>query len=194
VIIIIDGYNVLKQKSREKFISESERNQFVRKLSAYKRKKQHAIIAVFDGGESSWPTWTEKNDIKIVYSGSALTADDVIHEYIVENKHKELLLVSSDRQLCLWASKHGIPAIDSSIFFDILQEALRGLKKLKRQKDSLVKMTEAEDAHLDMLMQESSAMIPEKDDSQALSESSYRWKDQRCSKIDRILRKKIDKL
>lgn len=78
MIIIVDGYNVLRGVLDGREASEQARNQFLAQLGRYARRKKHKIILIFDGGSSPMPEKTEQHGINLVYSGYIDTADDLI--------------------------------------------------------------------------------------------------------------------
>src|SRR3970282_2010442 len=99
MIIIIDGYNVIKQLYGEHYVDERQRNRFIHMLSSYGLRKKHKIVVVFDGGSHLWPSQEVVAKVKVIYSGAKETADEVIMNYIDNHLTKELLLVSSDNEL-----------------------------------------------------------------------------------------------
>ena len=72
MILVIDGYNLLKQIFPGiKESLEKQRLQFIRQLSYYKSKKTDIkdIVVVFDAGPSSHATREVRSGIVVVYSG-----------------------------------------------------------------------------------------------------------------------------
>jgi predicted RNA-binding protein with PIN domain len=92
MIIVIDGYNVLKQLSLGRHISEQERRQFVHMLSSYRNRKKHSIMLFFDGGPSTWPSKEVIAKVTVIYSGAKKTADAVIMKYMKEHSTKRAAL------------------------------------------------------------------------------------------------------
>ncbi len=62
MIILIDGYNVLKQVYPSTQISEAQRQQFINQLRSYGKIKQHKVVLVFDAGPFDRPT---KNILRV---------------------------------------------------------------------------------------------------------------------------------
>jgi predicted RNA-binding protein with PIN domain len=193
VIILVDGYNVLKQIKDGQEISEQQRSSFIKQLASYKKLRSHKkIIIVFDGGPDQWPSQEKIRGVIVVYAGALRTADDYIHSYIQENKAKaaNMLLVSSDRQLCIWASDYDVASVDSWEFYRIVQQALKPLTVVKGQA-RVVKITENSSAELDKLMQESTKHLVFKQEDWSQKKLNMQKK---LSKRERILLKKVKKL
>ena len=124
MIIIVDGYNVIKQALEKIKITPQERKRFIHLLSRYVRRKGHEIILVFDGGDSLYPYEEEEHGIKIVYSGYRLCADKVICEFLNKYKGYETVLVSSDRELKSFAKRKEIEAVTALFFYNKIKSIL----------------------------------------------------------------------
>lgn len=194
MIIVIDGYNVLKQLiSRD--VTDAERKQFIAQLGKYARYKKHKIILVFDGGPYEWPHKERISGIKVIYSGIHESADDYIMRYLDDHRSRDLLLVSSDHELNVWSSRLEIPSMDSSDFYGLLQEALRvDVSDQEALGGEVVKITDQE-SELDEIMQEASKVVPIKAEDVVASVKHDRSSPARKqSKKDRKLMKKLKKL
>ncbi len=154
MILLIDAYNVLKQVGRSQNIDEADRNKFVKQLVLYSQKKRHKVVLVFDGGADDAPYREKVKNVYVVYSGYSQTADDYIKQYILDNKNKDILLVSYDRELRNFASKYSIDSIGSHEFYGIMIAALR-VKNVDGTKISknIIKTSQASNDELDQLMQ-----------------------------------------
>lgn len=158
MILLIDGYNLLKQVSRETFISEFSRNKFLTQLCAYAKQKRHEVVIVFDGGNLNHPYQESINGIKVIYSGYKLSADDVIKEYLSERKGLNILLITSDRELRSFAISCKIDSIKATEFYEFMHLKDQGPTSAKIDK-VLYKTTKLEDLSIDNLMEESSRKI-----------------------------------
>jgi len=174
------------------YIEDKLRQQLIYQLAAYQKKRGHSIILVFDGGTTSWPAQEKNCGVCVVYPGFKKTADEYIKNYITEFHGQDLLLVSSDRELNLWANKYDIVSLDSISFFKILNDTLTGKTTSKQKKTCTVKTTSTEDPFLDALMQDSTKHIPLKDEDRPYTTRTKQGKE--IPKIERILRKKLEKL
>lgn len=123
MIIIVDGYNVLKQTLGNKLISSRERAQYITHLQHYSRKKKHTFIVVFDGGEHIMPSKEITGNVTVVYAGAQINADTWIINYIRTQNPSSLLLVSSDRTLVHQAQEYNVVSIGSYDFHTIVQES-----------------------------------------------------------------------
>lgn len=191
--IIIDGYNLLKQILPHIMVSSRERNHFIARLNVYAKHKGHNIICVFDGGDRERPTSDRIGKVTVVYSGYQLSADAYIKEYVAKRKAYDILLVSSDRELCVWAARYDIPSLDVHHFNTALLQGTN-LNRQNAPEQQLVKVSEVQSQELDALMEEAAKQMVIKSE-----ESDYRHKNRSSpsytpSKKERALLKKIKKL
>jgi len=119
--LIIDGYNLLyadRLKSRTNAAElQQGREQLIRKLSAYRRRKEEPVTIVFDGWQSGWSA--EHKDvhggIEIVFSQRGERADDLIKR-MVRDEGSGVLVVSSDREIARYAERMRVPVLSSEQF------------------------------------------------------------------------------
>lgn len=192
MIILIDGYNLLKQRDSGSYIEDSTRNQLIRQLGAYHKRRRHDIVLVFDGGIYPWPVQEAKSEILVLYAGYGKSADDYIKDYIAEHHKEELLLVSSDRELALWASKYDVASMNSLPFYGMIINTLAHEDKHKQKPGAAIKTTTTEDPLVDALMADSTADVVLKEEDYVRRVARSQVKSE--SKIERLLRKKIEKL
>ena len=93
MILLIDGYNLIKNVLGVSSITSKDKSDFIRKLDSYAKQKNHKVILVFDGGGYSFPFTEKIGLVKVIYSGYKQSADDFIKNYIKENKNQNLLLL-----------------------------------------------------------------------------------------------------
>jgi predicted RNA-binding protein with PIN domain len=213
VIIIIDGYNLLKQvfpKVRGRL--DKQRQQFIKMLGHYKFKKGNEIkeiIVVFDGGEWGRATREIRQGIVVVFSGQKSSADDWIYDYAQRHKNKEILLITKDRELIDKCKKYGIDAISVYDFYDIIENTLLGEieSELCRGGSGSIRKYESSDDFfdeddnygqidsqaLDLLMEQASFDFDKKEED---DEPRHRrkGKSKTLSKKEKKLYKKIKKL
>ena len=190
MILVIDGYNLLKHIDPYREVSEHERTVFLHMLKRYARRKKHKLVVVFDGGPFEWPHRETVGGATVIYSGRRETADEVIMHYVKDHKAKDLLLVSSDHELNLFASKHGIVSIGSDDFYRLVQDALE--KSGTQDEDASVTFDEHE-TDIDAVMEQASKIVPRKQEDMEPSRISGPAV-HRPSKKDRLLLKKLKKL
>ena len=84
MILVIDGYNVLKKQLGTVYASENQREQFIKKLCRYAHKKTYHTKLIFDGGMSLSPETfnPSSSKMKVLYVGKNKSADDYIKGYL----------------------------------------------------------------------------------------------------------------
>jgi len=120
--IIIDGYNLIRQSDSlrrvERLSLEAGRDELIRRVAAYRRSRGHRVTVVFDG----WMTGPAREErhrrdsVHIIYSGRGETADEVIGRMARAERGREIVVVSSDREVAEGAMKAGGVAISSPEF------------------------------------------------------------------------------
>jgi len=194
MVLLIDGYNVLKQVFYDRKVGRQERKDFIAQLGAYGKKKQHKVVLVFDGGPYE-RDWQEKvAGVYVIYSGTLESADDYIKRYLKKNKELDLLLISSDRELRSAAARCGIESMRSHEFYKAVQDALKsGAGKTAKESD-IVKLSEDQDLELDELMREGSKKVQSKVEDFVGHKKSRKSKAHRPKKKERKKLKKLKKL
>ncbi len=188
--IIIDGYNLLKQALGRKIITDKERRWFHTRAADYARKKGHTLIIIYDGGTSSRPEIEREGQLTTVYSGYKLTADDVIKSYIDEGALRDLLIVTTDRQLNAYASRANIPSIDSLDFYAFMQERKASALGYKKAAGAAHKLhTDEASTELDVLMQEAASVLMYKEE-----ELKEKHAHKKVSKKERLIEVILKKL
>lgn len=130
MIILIDGYNLLKQVYLGfKGKLEKQRDNFIKELGYYKNKKSGGvkdIIIVFDGGLPDRATREIKNNIVVIFSGQKESADDWIFNYVEKHKQEEFLLISNDRDLISRCKKvcYNIDSLEVLAFYDLVETVI----------------------------------------------------------------------
>ncbi len=192
--IIIDGYNLLKQREPREYITENQREKLIKLAWIYSLKKDHTMVIAFDGGPMPKPSREVHDGVTVLYAGWQLTADDIIKEYIEEHVSKEILLVSSDAELNKFASHRGITSVDSLAFWEIMEDTLKKEhEKGLSAPSTAVKTTSRQNELIDELMQEATATVIDKDRGVQRAKQRLRAA-HRGSKAERLLKKKLSKL
>ncbi len=122
--ILIDGYNLLHQlKFKTKNFSD-KRERLIYLLEEFKKINNVDITVIFDGKnqESQIRGFENKNGVKIIYSASGETADDVIIDILkkIKEKPKNYAVVTSDNKIINFAYENSIRIITSENFADYL--------------------------------------------------------------------------
>lgn len=188
MIIVIDGYNLL-HAAFEHTLDEHARDRLIKLFNQYVRIKNHQIVLVFDAGPFYWSSAQQEGRVEVIFSGQNQSADQYIKQYLSDYRSKDILLVSSDRDICYTADTYNIPSIGSAEFYKIIQQSLEQKKQKKIIDKTIVKLTENSNELLDQLMMES----PDPLLSQELSEIEGLI-GKKESKKDRKLWQKIKKL
>lgn len=194
MIIVIDGYNVLKQALSKVEIPSTAKDHFIKQLSQYAKKKGHAIVIVFDGGSTERPDKERIEGISVVHSGFGESADDWIKRYMQQHKGHDLLLVSTDRELGTCVKRIGITCIDAMDFYRLLQESFLSHNKSAVMQGNLIKTADREIPELDELMKESSRIVHAKLDDIITSNKMRKSASHMVSKKEREMLKKLKKL
>lgn len=203
MIIVIDGYNLLKQifplsNSAVKNDIEKVRTQFIQKLSSYRDKKDHEIILVFDGGSLPRATREIIMGIVVIFSGYKTSADEWILDFFERKQPNEFLLVSNDRKLIDSSKKFGADSIDVFSFYKLLISSIGQpvLANVKSQTSSTVKKFSDEDekewSAYDYLIAQSDVKSYHKDDLD--DAKAPRKSSSAASKKEKSIVRKIKKL
>jgi uncharacterized protein len=121
MLLAIDGYNFIKQSPELRRLEQVElrkaREGLVERLAQYKRMKGHAITVVFDGGPqgTGGGHGEHSRGIQVIFSKPGEKADDVLKRLAAE-KRGGVTVVTSDRDVALFAEKKGATAIPVSDF------------------------------------------------------------------------------
>lgn len=194
MIIVIDGYNVLKQALHKTDISESAKDNFIDQLGKYGKKKGHVVLVVFDGGSTERPYRERVSGITVIHSGFGESADDWIKKYMHQHKGHDLLLVSTDRELGSAVRRLGVSCIDAMDFYGLLQQFHGDRIQVKFGKSEIVKTAEHELPELDALMHQASRVVHSKLDDMIEKKDSRSSAAHMPSKKEREMLKKLKKL
>lgn len=129
--IIVDGYNLIRQsdafRHSERKSLEEGRNALIRSLAGYRKLRGHRMTVVFDGWVGGSPT--EERDlaygVEIIYSRLGEKADEVIKRLLGKGS-EEILVVTSDREIAVFATRRGKTAIASAAFDALLEQSAEG--------------------------------------------------------------------
>ncbi|MFH2076860.1 MAG: NYN domain-containing protein [Pseudomonadota bacterium] len=129
--IIVDGYNLIRQsdvlRRYERISLEEGRRALVLNLARYRKMRGHRITVVFDGWEGGSPT--EERDraggVEIIYSRLGEKADEVIKR-LLQTASEEIMVVTSDREIAVFAERRGKTAIASPAFAERLDRIAAG--------------------------------------------------------------------
>lgn len=163
MIFIIDAYNVLKQVEKSNYLDENTLEKFIKKIMNFVDKNHHKIELVFDGQDFLSKNMSNKH-VNIKFSGFKYSADDYILNFIEQNRSNNIVVVSSDRVIKLFAKKINIKTIDSLVFYDYLLQSIKSDNKINiiKSNDKIKKII-LEKSDLDNLMEAACKKILIKD-------------------------------
>lgn len=128
MILLIDGYNVLKQAfPGSKNVLDKQRAAFINQLAYYKLKKVATItdiVVVFDAGPLLHATREIRGGVVVIFSGQKSSADDWIAQYAEKHRNKDILLISSDRKLGDVCQRYGVKTMPAQEFYAIVRDVL----------------------------------------------------------------------
>ncbi|KKP29908.1 MAG: hypothetical protein UR12_C0001G0043 [candidate division TM6 bacterium GW2011_GWF2_30_66] len=199
MILLIDGYNVVKQALMKNDVSDKERDIFIAQLGKYCKIKGHKARLVFDGGPSDRPTKELLYGVTVIYSGYRDSADDYIKDYLDAHKALDLLLVSTDRDICRHASRINVEQLDAKDFYYIMSVSLNNLGKHLDDKVAnrlaiATKTSESVNKELDELMQLGSKVVPKKLEDELPSDCFSGLKGVKHNKLTKKEMKKMKKI
>lgn len=195
MIILIDGYNFLKSITGTKFITDHQLHSWLMLFDQYMHKKPNKILIVFDAGPSFFASCEQEGSVEVCYAGQHQTADDWIKSWLEKNNQKDILLVSSDREIRNKAQELGVTSISSQDFYKVFKEALKKQEHVEKFSDFAVyktKENEDSDEYLDGLMLAAAKDI--KFINHKHPEVGIVGQGKKISKKDKFLLKKIDKV
>ena len=192
VIVVIDGYNLIKQVLGVKRVSQKERDKFISKIANYLYKKHVEGVIVFDGGSSNFPYQEKHGGMTVIFSGYKETADEVIAQYVQKHREYQLLIVSSDRAVRQYAESLGKQSLKAPDFYYTYLQKTDVHPQHHVSKDDTAFKIHDSSTDLDNLMMAGSEMIELKDED--ASSEKRGSSSQKLSKKERKLKKVLNKL
>lgn len=184
MILIVDGYNVLKKRTG-KHVSESVRNAFITQIAAYAVLKKHSCIVVFDAGPFVTEHHVRIGTVQVIYAGQKQTADTCIIRLIQQHAGRDVLVVTDDRAICSVAYEHDIPSLGSTDFYDLLNQS----SDTKQQVQRPLRKLHGEAQEIDAFMQEVSGQVEHKPEEQTARLRKKRAVSKTERKLGRVARK-----
>ena len=212
MVIVIDGYNLLKQMfPRVKGQLDKQRHNFIKQLGVYKKCKKDSIkeiIVVFDGGLLGHATREIHSGISVIFSGQKSCADEWIIKYVNKNPSKSLIIVTLDKELIEQCKRDNVDVVNVFDFYNIVNNALRedielNLKKSVKydvQKydfdnfDNIDGDQKVKNQTLDLLMEQVAIDKYKKEKDSLDTNERKKGKSHKMSKKDRKRYSKIKKL
>jgi predicted RNA-binding protein with PIN domain len=100
------------------------REELIRQLSEYGKRRGHDILVVFDGWKSGGAREErlKKGGVRIIYSRLGDTADTVIKR-VIGGERTEWIVITSDRDIVAFAWSSGSVPVPSERFLDVIGRA-----------------------------------------------------------------------
>ena len=191
MIILIDGYNLLKSVVNNTIVDGVVRKRFIVSLERYNKKKKFQIVVVFDGWPDELSGYDRSDGVEVIYAQGS--ADEWIKNKLIEYKNHEMLLVSSDRELCQAAQCMAVPSIGSLEFYSVVFKEKQCTQPINNY--VIIKKSNKHDLpELDQLMYEMSQQIVKDADDNAAYNNTRQSKGVTLSKIERRLLHLLKKL
>ncbi|MBN2266987.1 MAG: NYN domain-containing protein [Candidatus Babeliaceae bacterium] len=196
--LLIDAYNVLKQGRAAPIISQVEVRRFVSLLGQYAKLKGFSITVVFDGGDFQRPTAFCEGAVTTIYAGYGRSADEVVVEKMLEYCPGEVMVVSSDREICSEAARYEIATIEAVGFFDYVRGEVTAQQRIScrpKQVPGLYKRPGCESSpEVDLLMTELIGRVPNKVDDLPVEGGRRLRRKGKKSKLERRIDRLVKKL
>lgn len=157
MILILDGYNILKQVLSTSRITQTERDAFIRCMGKYAHKKNHKVIIFFDGGPYEKPYESRLNGVAVWYAGHHITADELIIQHSTAYKNKDAALITSDNELITKTSPSIKTVFEPQFFYTQVKSTLQSPSSLPNDL-IIIKTSEEQNDELDALMREAASL------------------------------------
>ena len=140
--VIVDGYNLIRNSPELSRIDrqnlEAGRQELLRRLGEYQRRKGHQVVVVFDAAESAYSSRRHERieGISVTFSRKGETADEVI-KGLSSAGREGMVVVTSDRELAAFAERHGSFAIAADEFEQRMTTSAEFLAKDKQEEEEM---------------------------------------------------------
>lgn len=122
--LVIDGYNLIGASSDFRDIEEL-RDSLVANLAVYRTLRKVKVTVVFDATFTGRLTGSRemRDGVEVVFTRGGERADSIIKDH-ARARGEGLTVVTSDRDVALYAASHGSVVIGSEEFRGFLESAL----------------------------------------------------------------------
>lgn len=147
---IIDGNNLVGCAPDISLEDPEARTKLIHIVSKFQESRQNSVIIVFDGyPDGGVRRYDAASKFSVVYPKDGNTADDEIREILSGfNYYKDVILVSSDRELKSYARKKGARTLNSiEFYFELKRMSHIYGKKEENQKRIDAKLSDMEIDH-----------------------------------------------
>ena len=144
---IIDGNNLIGSSPDISLKDENARSEIIAIVKKFQRNKKSKIIIVFDGEPDTFSEEENPNEkIVVKYPPVGESADDEIKRILEGYTYfRDVILITSDRELKEAAKKKGVKVVNSIEFYYELKRVYRATGRIEqKQKRINTELTEGE--------------------------------------------------
>lgn len=136
---MVDGNNVMAQRVGWHRDKAGARRRLIQDLARFLAARKVKVTVVFDGSpDTDLPEGSRYKSVRILYARAGSDADSRIKDLIRRSTSKrDLILVSSDRDLAAFAAGQGARVIPSGQFRKMLNEAIAASPEKPAQSDQI---------------------------------------------------------
>ena len=136
---IIDGNNLIGTSPDITIEDSDGREKIILLAEKFQNRKKNNVILVFDGEPKDAAYENIVNyKFKVIYPRYGMSADEVIKNILNEyNNFKNVILISSDRELKTFAKKKGAKTINSIEFYYELKRTYKIANKVEKNKKKI---------------------------------------------------------
>jgi len=123
---LVDGNNVMAQRVGWHRDKAGARRRLIQDLARFLAARKVKVTVVFDGSpDTDFPEGSRYKSVRILYARAGSDADSRVKELVRRSTNKrDLILVSSDRELAAAAAGQGARVVPSGKFRKMLNEAI----------------------------------------------------------------------
>ena len=138
---IIDGNNLIGTSPDIAIEDIDGREKITVLVEKFQNRKNNNVILVFDGEpKNAAYENTINGKFKVLYPRYGMSADDVIKNMLEEyTNFKDVILISSDRELKTFAKKKGAKTINSIEFYYELKRTYKIANKVEKNRKKIQK-------------------------------------------------------
>src|SRR3990172_2592924 len=150
MVLILDGYNILKQMDDK----SADRQSFIHSIEKYASIKNLKIMLIFDSGPFNYKVTELYGMVRVIYVGQGHTADEFITTYCANHPTSELVVVTSDRGIIQSVTHDGAKTLSAQEFTQAMKETLsrKSDSSIDESSIQISKLTDNADSHIDELM------------------------------------------
>jgi predicted RNA-binding protein with PIN domain len=136
---LVDGNNVMGQRVGWHRDKAGARKRLIQDLARFLAARKAKVTVVFDGSpDTDFPEGSRYKSVRILYARAGSDADSRVKDLIRRSTNKRnLIVVSSDRELAAVAAGQGARVVPSGKFRKMLNEAIAASPDKPAQSDRI---------------------------------------------------------